>query len=78
MNRNELKDYFARLKTGQQNQFIDSGNKKNILQEMDRREQNMAHNDPEALADMYRNRSDTSPDHDQQIDTGMFSNNNDD
>lgn len=53
MNRNDLKEYFARLKTGQQNKFSNSS-QKSVLQEMDRREQNLAFEDP---ADMYRNRT---------------------
>ena len=55
MNRNDLKEYYQRLKRGQQNSFV-GANK--LLREgsADRRE------------------LDISPDHDQQLSTGMFSN----
>ena len=58
MNRNELKEYYRRLKMGQQNSFANADSPKSkVLNEMDRREQNLAFEDPEALTDMYRNQA---------------------
>ena len=73
MNRNDLKEYFAQLKKGQQTSFV--GESK-LLREgtLDPRELDMARNH-EAMADMYGNMG-TSPDHDQQQNVGMFSNDN--
>ena len=57
MNRNDLKDYYKRLKKGQQDSFV--GESKLLREgEMSRLQQ-------------MRN---ISPDHDQQLDVGMFSN----
>ena len=71
MNRSDLREYYRRLKQGQQDAFV---GKSKLLREgeADRRELEMAHN-PEAMSDMYGSR-DTSPDHDQQQNVGMFSN----
>ena len=73
MNRSDLREYYRRLKQGQQDAFV---GKSKLLREgeADRRELEMAHN-PEAMSDMYGSR-DTSPDHDQQQNVGMFSNDN--